>query len=157
MHAIELYHTAPLGCLIRFSDGTPRPPDRFTRKVKAWEEKNGTGRLVEYRPGSDGRFAVPATFGLHIATYLSGGVPIIVFRRIYSVRSPLDFEIVEQPATGMARVLTGRPHGEELRHLSANEEAAQTWLAGNCHHDARIEIVAGRDAVDRPLLLSAEA
>ncbi|EZP69562.1 hypothetical protein BV96_04102 [Sphingomonas paucimobilis] len=47
MSAQSIYDTAPLGSLIRYSNGEPRPPERFTRKLKAWNNDNGIGRLVE--------------------------------------------------------------------------------------------------------------
>lgn len=43
--AQTLFETAPLGALVAFSDGSPRPPARFTRKVRAWQDRNATGRL----------------------------------------------------------------------------------------------------------------
>ena len=47
MSAPLIYETAPLGSLIRYSNGEPRPPERFTRKVKAWTNDNGVGRLTD--------------------------------------------------------------------------------------------------------------
>jgi len=47
MSAQLIYDTAPLGSLIRYSNGEPRPPERFTRKLKAWNNDNGIGRLIE--------------------------------------------------------------------------------------------------------------
>ena len=153
MTPLELYLSAPLGSKIRFSNGQPRPPERFTRKVKTWENDNGTGTLIECQPGCDRPgFSSPATFGLHLATYSNGGVPILVVRRIYSVVGNLDFEILERPVAGSARVLTGRADNCELRHLAANDEAARAWLAEHHYHDARIELVSDPDPVDRPLI-----
>jgi hypothetical protein len=44
MSVKAIYDSAPLGALIRFSNGELRPPARFTRKVAAWERVNGVGR-----------------------------------------------------------------------------------------------------------------
>jgi hypothetical protein len=52
MSAHIVYDTAPLGALIRYSDGTPRPPARFAKKLAAWERRNGLGRLVRREPAS---------------------------------------------------------------------------------------------------------
>ena len=43
MSAQYIYDTAPLGSLIRYSNGEPRPPERFRRKLAAWNNDNGTG------------------------------------------------------------------------------------------------------------------
>lgn len=153
MSALDIYCHAPLGAKIRFSNGEPRPPDRFTRKVRAWEEDNGTGTLVQWTPGYDNAtWSSPPTFGLHIATYASSGVPVIVLRRIYSTTSQLQFEIAEQPRSGMARILTAIGEGDELQHVAADEQAAQSWLTRHCYHGARIDMVGDPDVANRPLL-----
>jgi hypothetical protein len=40
LSAREIYDIAPLGSLIRFSDGTPEPPARHRRKRTAWLSNN---------------------------------------------------------------------------------------------------------------------
>lgn len=50
MSATTIIGTAPLGALIRYTDGCPRPPARFTKKLAAWERSNGVGRLVKKEP-----------------------------------------------------------------------------------------------------------
>ena len=47
MSATTIIDTAPLGALIRYTDGSPKPPARFTKKLAAWERSNGVGRLVK--------------------------------------------------------------------------------------------------------------
>ena len=47
MSATNIIDTAPLGALIRYTDGSPKPPARFTKKLAAWERSNGVGRLVK--------------------------------------------------------------------------------------------------------------
>ncbi len=37
MSAHIIYDSAPLGSLVRYTDRTPKPPTRFTKKVVAWE------------------------------------------------------------------------------------------------------------------------
>jgi hypothetical protein len=46
MSAQTVYDRVPLGSLVRYFDGTPRPPERFKRKLAAWENNNNGGRLV---------------------------------------------------------------------------------------------------------------
>jgi len=64
----------------------------------------------------------------------------------------LDFEILERPVAGMARVLTGSGDRSEMRHLAANEDAARLWLSEHGYHDARIEKVGDSDPVERALV-----
>ncbi len=152
MSPIDIYCHAPLGAKIRISNGEPRPPDRFRRKIQAWENDNGTGTLVEFSPGCEsGTYSSPPTFALHLATFSSGGIQILVVRRIYSIASKLDFDILERPRCGMARVLTVTGEGDELRHLAADEAAARAWLTEHHYHNARIEEVGDPDVANRPL------
>lgn len=50
MSAQLIYDLAPLGSLVRFSDGTPRPPERHRKKLAAWEHRNSGGRLIRKQP-----------------------------------------------------------------------------------------------------------
>ena len=50
MSANTIIDQAPLGALIRYTDGSPKPPARFTKKLAAWERSNGVGRLVKKEP-----------------------------------------------------------------------------------------------------------
>ena len=153
MLASDLYRTAPLGAKIRFSNGAPRPPDRFKRKLRAWEAENGSGTLVEWRPGLSGSAtSLPATFGLHIATYASSRVPVLVIRRIYTIASLLDFEIVGRPEAGRSLVLAQYGEGEELLHVGANESEARAWLARSGYRDAKIVTVNDTAMAPRPLV-----
>lgn len=46
MSAALIYDHAPLGSIIRYSDGMPRPPERHRKKLAAWEGCNSSGRLI---------------------------------------------------------------------------------------------------------------
>ena len=74
--AIWIHSTARLGSVIRFSDVTPKPPARFKRKLRDWEDRNGSGRLAAvydpYRIGS------PGTFTLHLGDFGSQGVIVLI-------------------------------------------------------------------------------
>lgn len=50
MSATTIIDTAPLSALIRYADGNPKPPARFTKKLAAWGRSNGIGRLVKKEP-----------------------------------------------------------------------------------------------------------
>lgn len=151
MSAQSIYDTAPLGSLIRYSNGEPRPPERFTRKLKAWNNDNGIGRPVEraaeaIRP----TWRSPAGFCLHLGNYGSQGIIAIVVRRHYSVESTLHFEITETPRPGMVRVLTSLGGRDELRFLAQDVRTAEAWLERNHDSNARLEIVGDPDPVVLP-------
>lgn len=147
MSALYIFEHAPLGSLIRFSDGTPRPPARFNRKLSAWENYNGTGRLTAKQPRRlIGSHWMPAGFQLHLGNYGSEGVTILVVTRHYQLTSPLTFEIIEVPQAGMVRVLTEWNDTIELRHLAANMAAAEAWAAEHRYSDMRFEVVEADEA-----------
>ncbi|SDR63395.1 hypothetical protein SAMN05519103_08570 [Rhizobiales bacterium GAS113] len=148
MSAIAIYDTAPLGALIKFSDDTPRPPARFTKKLAAWERMNGAGRLISKTPPFiRGAYDRPAAITLHEGDFTGGGVILVTVHRTHDVGSALRFDIAEVPRPGAWRIV--RPYGEtlELLHLADDQAAAEAWLKKNRHADARVEpigsVVAG--------------
>lgn len=150
MSAKLIYDSAPLGSIIRFSNGEPRPPERFTRKVAAWENDNGSGRLVECNPPYEaGSYRAPASFTLQTGRYGSHGVVVLVVRRVWSVASPLHFEIAERPKPGMVRVLTGFQGRDELRHLAGDLAAAENWCSEHQYAGIRLEVVGDEELVER--------
>lgn len=146
MSAHYIYREASLGSLIRYFDGTPRPPARFSKKLAAWERRNGTGRLVRKEPPREyGTYGSPASITLHEGNFSSAGVITVVVMRTHSIESDLQFEIAERPALGAVRIL--QPHGDssELLHLAADRAAADLWLASNRYSDARLEEVTANE------------
>lgn len=142
MSAQCVFDTAPLGAMIRFSDGTPRPPDRFRRKLADWKDRNDAGRPVQKSPaGRTGSYAFPASFMLHMANYGSNGTTVLVVNRHFNVTSALRFEVVELPKPGTVRVVSLSGGVDELRHLAPDMAAARAWLAEHHYSDARCEIV----------------
>lgn len=151
MSAQSIYDTAPLGALIRFSNGQPQPPTRFRRKLKAWENLNAVGRLIAKQPGRDRPDnAWPASFTLHLGDYGSGAAIVLVVNKSFLVTSSLDFAVVDLPRAGMARVVTSWDGSDELRHLAADHQAAEHWLAAHRWSNARIEIVPEADLAVAP-------
>ncbi len=138
----DFIHTAPLGALLRYSDGQPRPPARFNKKLAAWERNNGVGRLIKKTPAIvRPTYSIPDCFTLHHGDFGSGGVIVMVVTMTYSVDSPLHFEIVDQPAPGMVRVLTQWEGVDELRYLAPDMAMAQSWFARHRYSNARFEVV----------------
>ena len=142
MSAQHIFDNTPLGSIIRYSDGAPKPPARFTKKLEHWERSNGSGRLIRKSPGREvGNHPFAASFTLHEGDFGGGGVVLIVLHRSFSVDTRLRFEVVESPKTGMVRVLAQYSSGTELLHLAANHEAAAWWLKHHPHSNAVLEEV----------------
>ena len=142
MSAQHIFDNTPLGSIIRYSDGAPKPPARFTRKLEHWERSNGSGRLIRKSPGREvGNHPFPASFTLHEGDFGGGGVVLIVLHRSFSVDTRLRFEVVESPKTGMVRVVAQYSAETELLHLAASHEAAASWLRQHPHTNAVLEEV----------------
>jgi hypothetical protein len=142
MSAQSIYDTAPLGATIKFSDGMPKPPARFTKKVAAWERVNGTGRLIRKSPAwVRGTIASPASITLHEGDLSSAGVVLVTIHRVHNVDSKLRFEVIAIPGPGSCRIV--QPHGDslELLHIAENHAAAEAWLSAHRYSSARIELV----------------
>ncbi len=153
MSAHTIYDCASLGSLIRYFDGTARPPDRFRKKLSAWESRNGTGRLVKKEPPRERpTYTSPACFTLHEGDFGGDGIIVVSVRRTWSVESDLRFEIVERPAIGMVRVLQDLGDSPELLHLARNREVGKRWLANNRYSRAYLDEVSadevGADVIE---------
>ena len=138
----DLIRTAPLGALLRYFDGQPRPPARFNKKLAAWERTNGVGRLIKKTPAIvRPTYSMPEGFTLHHGDFASGGIIVMVVTMTWHVTSPLHFEVIEQPAPGMVRVLTQWEGVDELRYLGPDMATAQSWFASHRYSSARFEVV----------------
>ena len=129
MSAQSIYARAPLGALVRYSDGQPMPPERHRKKLAAWKSSNGSGRLVRkthaaVRP----TYTHPAGFTLHETDLASGGVTVMKVFKSFSVASNLRFEVVERPPGGSIRIFDRPGDGRELVHLAADRVAAGRHL-----------------------------
>lgn len=153
MSASIIFDTAPLGALVAYSDGTPKPPARFTKKLAAWERRNGAGRLVRKQPGRERpTYSSPPCFTLREGDFSSGGIIIVTVMHTYGLDSDLQFRVVERPKVGQFRVVQNIGDGVELLHLADNREAAELWLAKAGYSRARLDEVTadevGADAVE---------
>lgn len=139
--AQHIFDAAPLGALIRFSDGTPRPPDRFKNKLRAWKSNNGVARLVCKRPASE---KFPATFRLHNGDFGANGVVVMRTYTHLSVTDTRRFEIESVPPAGSVLILTDEDH-PELEHVAADMAEAERWKAENYASRVNLQIVTGQD------------
>ena len=146
MSATTISDTAPLGALIRYTDGSPKPPARFTKKLAAWERSNGVGRLVKKEPPRVyPTWTAPASFTLHEGNFSSDGVILVTIMRSHSADSRLIFEVAEEPKPGQVRVLLDFGGNSELLHLAESVTAAELWIAREGYRNARLEIVGAED------------
>lgn len=153
MSAHTIIDNAPIGSTVAWSDGTPRPPARFNKKLAAWRTSNSSGRLVRKQGGRGvGNVPRPACFTLHEADYGAGGVIAIRVHRTFSVESKLRFTVVERPAVGAVRVFDRGGDDAELVYLATNEADAREWLTRHGYPRAVLEEVmadeAGADAAE---------
>src|SRR3989338_7733372 len=106
MSAITIIDTAPLGALIRYTDGSPKPPARFTKKLAAWERSNGVGRLVKKEPPRVyPTWTAPAYFTLHEGNFSAGGVLLVTIMGSHGGKRRLILEGGGVPRAGQVRVL----------------------------------------------------
>ncbi|MDP3411070.1 hypothetical protein [Bosea sp. (in: a-proteobacteria)] len=130
MSAHAIYDHAPIGSIIAWSDSTPRPPERFTKKLAAWLTNNGKGRLIRKQPSrSMGNLSLSASFTLHEADLGAGGVVAIRVHRTFSLDSTLHFSVVERPVIGSVGVFDRHGEDAELVHLATHLAAAEEWLS----------------------------
>lgn len=137
-----VYDTVPLGTVLRYFDGMPQPPARFNRKLRAWQSRNGTGRLVEKSPPSTlGNSTYPAGFTIHVGDYGSHGVIVLTVRTCYQVTTAQHFEVIERPQPGTVRVLHCWNGRDELKYLAPDMAAAEAWMANNGYSNLVTEMV----------------
>ncbi|WP_370318766.1 hypothetical protein [Oricola sp.] len=149
MSAQLIFDTAPLGAIIRYSDGTPRPPYRYRRKLQAWERHNNRGRLVKKRAATVvAQIAIPASFTLHEGDFGSKAVIVLRVFRTFSTDSALAFSVVEHPAAGSILVLDRPGDAGELVHVAQHQQVADEWLSRHGYPNARLyEVTADEVAV----------
>ena len=137
MSAHAIFDHAPIGSTIAWSDGTPRPVARFTKKLAAWLTSNGKGRLIRKQPGrSLGNLSLSASFTLHEADFGTGGLVAIRVHRTFALDSSLRFSVVERPAIGSVRVFDRAGDDAELVHFAPHLPAAKEWLSGHGYPQA---------------------
>ncbi|MEH7870367.1 hypothetical protein V7795_25010 [Rhizobium laguerreae] len=142
MFAFLIYERAPIGSIVAWSDGTPRPPERHRKKLAAWEDRNSKGRLIRKQGKRGiGNVNLSPDFTLHEGDFGANGVITIRIHRTFSLDSRLTFKVIERPQLGHIRVFDRAGDNAELAHLAANRQAAEEWLARHGYPDAMLEEV----------------
>jgi hypothetical protein len=142
MSASLIYDLAPIGAIIAWSDGTPRPPERFKKKLAVWQTRNSSGRLIRKEcPPQSGNYTSPGYFTLHEADFGSKSTVVMRIHRTFGLDSNLAFRVLERPALGSVRVFDRAGPNAELVHLADNRDAAEVWLKEHGYPNAVLEEV----------------
>ncbi|RFB76638.1 hypothetical protein [Methylovirgula sp. 4M-Z18] len=148
MSAQTIFDNAPIGSIIAWSDGIPRPPAHRRKKLVAWHNRNSRGRLIRKQgERNSGNIALCANFTLHEADFGAGGVVAIRIHRTFALDSNLDFTLVERPEVGSVRVFDRAGASAELVHLASDRTAAEEWLSRHGYPHAVLEDVSADEAI----------
>lgn len=150
MSASLIYDLAPIGSIVTWSDGSPRPPERYKKKLSAWQTRNSQGRLIrkEGKRGA-GNTSLTPCFTLHEGELGANGIITIRIHRTFSLDSGLAFKVVERPALGSVRIFDRPGVNAELVHLAAHRQAAVEWLTRHGYpHAVLSEVTADEVAAD---------
>ena len=153
MSADLVFDLAPLGSIIQFSDGNPKPPERHRKKLRAWEHRNGSGRLIrkQSRRHID-TTTIPESITLHEGDYGGGGVVVLRVHRSFSIDSELSFTVAERPVIGSILVLDRAGADAELVYVASHRADAEEWLSRHGYPNAVLQEVtvdkAAADAIE---------
>jgi hypothetical protein len=122
MNADLIISLAPIGSVIEWSDGNPRPPEHHVATLYHWKRNNGSGLLVR-KCGETGpdRPGVSPFFMLRSDDDLRTFAPSLSYR----------FRIAERPTIGSVRIFERYDPTALMLHLADDWDAARTWLASN--------------------------
>jgi hypothetical protein len=138
----HLAFLAPIGAVLAWSDGQPRPPEHHRKKLSAWTTNNSSGRLIRRQDERGaGNIVLPPSFTLHEGDYGGGGVIAIRIHRTFTLETSLMFTILERPGVGSCRVFDRVGENAELVHLAPSRQAAEEWLSVQGYPSAVLEDV----------------
>ena len=147
MSAHLIFDLVPLGSIVTYSDGSPRPPERHRKKLAAWENRNSGGRLIRKQAEARiGNTVLPATITLHKGDYGSQGTIVLRVHQTFSVNSDLKFVVKERPAIGSFLVLDRPGEDAELVYVASHRADAEEWLSRHGYPNAVLQEVTA-DAV----------
>lgn len=142
MSASLIYDLAPIGSIVAWSDGNSRPPERFKKKLAAWQTRNSKGRLIRKEgPRQSGNYASPGYFTLHESDFGDKNTIVMRIHRTFGLDSDLTFKVLERPALGAVRVFDRGGSNAELVHVADDREAAAAWLKEHGYPNAVLQEV----------------
>lgn len=125
-----IYDLAPIGSVIRFRDGKPRPPQDRPDELRVWALFNGIGRLVMKDPPPYlSPLPHPVSITLRTAEFGASPAAGLTISLAEPSQRDVSFEIVELPPMKSVRILRRFGDNTELLHLAADHQAAVRWLA----------------------------
>ena len=122
MNADLIISLAPIGSVVEWSDGAPRPPEHHVATLYHWNHNNGAGLLVRKcgETGPDHPGAQPF-FMLRCEDDL----------RTFSVGLTYRFRIASRPKIGSIRIFERDDPAALMLHLADDWDAARAWLTDN--------------------------
>ncbi|MBX4962659.1 hypothetical protein [Rhizobium binae] len=149
MSASLIFDLAPIGSLVSWSDGTPRPPERYRNKLAAWETRNSRGRLIRKEPPRKlGSYTAPGSFTLHEGDIGERTTILVTIRRTFGLDSDLSFKVIARPPLGSVRIFDRAGDTRELLHLAENRQAAEAWLQAHRYSNAVLDEVGADEAAN---------
>ncbi len=128
---------SPLGALIRYTDGSPKPPARSQRSSRPGSARTGRSPREEGTAEGLSNLDGSSLLTLHEGNFSSDGVILVTIIRSHSADSRLIFEVAEEPKPGQVRVLLDFGGNTELLHLAESVTAAELWIAREGYRNAR--------------------
>ena len=122
MNADLIISLAPIGSVVEWSDGAPRPPEHHVATLYHWNHNNGAGLLVRKcgETGPDHPGAQPF-FMLRCEDDL----------RTFSVGLTYRSRIASRPKIGSIRIFERDDPAALMLHLADDWDAARAWLTDN--------------------------
>ncbi|OJU48885.1 MAG: hypothetical protein BGO03_11075 [Mesorhizobium sp. 61-13] len=150
MSAQLIYDLVPLGSIVTYSDGSPRPPERHRKKLAAWESNNSGGRLIRKRAETRiGNTTLLASITLHKGDYGSQGTIVLRVHQTFLVNSDLKFVVKSRPVIGSVLVLDRVGDDAELVYVACHRADAEEWLTRHGYPNAVLkEVTADGVAAD---------
>ncbi|QDG94465.1 hypothetical protein NIBR502774_18095 (plasmid) [Rhizobium sp. NIBRBAC000502774] len=151
MSASLVFKLVPIGSVVSWSDGTPRPPERHRKKLAAWKTRNSSGRLIRKQPTQTrGTYTALDCFNIHEGDHGSNGTIVLRVFRTFDVEAcSLSFAVVERPAIGSVRIFDRAGEGAELVYVAPDRLSAERWLTSHRHPHALLEdVTADESAAD---------
>lgn len=122
MTGAELLEANPLGSIVRYSDGTPQPPARHAKKLRAWQNGNGEGRLIHIKRKTTSNDWDIDTLTLEVFTS-----KVIVARMTFPANGSQRFEIIAPPPAGSIIAYSEFQGTPEINHFWDSKTAARAW------------------------------
>lgn len=151
MSALMIFDLAPVGAVISWSDGNPRPSEDRAHTLAGWKRDNAVGQLVRKRSHTVmAQSRIPASFKVATDGIDDLGAIIGPDFRTFAVDSMLTFAVLERADIGSIRIFDGDAEDAELLHLAASRDHAEIWLRNCGFSKTRLsEVTADEVAADR--------